>query len=153
MLSKIPTRRRQSSWLQTSKIKKGACLCCMSIPLIRMPQKSKFVVENAKRGQSPIFPWHFQIFVHALIELPPSWFVTASASWRECLNYQRILAGVHFIRWIAVYPLETAIRSLNKWGQMFRSQPIFRERAKLETSGMFFRVFFGTSPPFTQLSV
>ena len=35
-------------------------------------------------SQSPIFPWDFR----DLIELPPSLFVRASATWGECLNYR-----------------------------------------------------------------
>ena len=37
--------------------------------------------------QSPIFPRDFRDS-NALIELPPSLFVRASATWRECLNYR-----------------------------------------------------------------
>ena len=37
-------------------------------------------------SQSPIFPWDFRDS-NALIELPPSLFVRASATWGECLNY------------------------------------------------------------------
>ena len=36
-------------------------------------------------SQSPIFPCGFRV---ASIELPPSWFVTESAIWGECLNDQ-----------------------------------------------------------------
>ena len=38
-------------------------------------------------SQSPIFPWDFQDW-NASIELPPSLFVRASATWGECLNYR-----------------------------------------------------------------
>ena len=37
-------------------------------------------------SQSPIFPWDFRDS-NASIELPPSLFVRASATWGECLNY------------------------------------------------------------------
>ena len=38
-------------------------------------------------SQSPIFPWDFRDS-YASIELPPSWFVRANATWEECLNYR-----------------------------------------------------------------
>ena len=38
-------------------------------------------------SQSPIFPWDFRDS-NASIELPPSLFVRASATWGECLNYR-----------------------------------------------------------------
>ena len=37
--------------------------------------------------ESPIFPWDFRDS-NASIELPPSLFVRASATWGECLNYR-----------------------------------------------------------------
>jgi len=30
---------------------------------------------------------------------------------------ENVLFGVHFIRWIAIYPVDKIIRSLNNWGQ------------------------------------
>ena len=38
-------------------------------------------------SQSPIFPWDFRDS-NASIELPPSLFVRASATWGECLDYR-----------------------------------------------------------------
>ena len=38
-------------------------------------------------SQSPILPWDFRDS-NASIELPPSLFVRASATWGECLNYR-----------------------------------------------------------------
>ena len=38
-------------------------------------------------SQSPIFPYDFRDS-YASIELPPSLFVGASATWGECLNYR-----------------------------------------------------------------
>ena len=31
-------------------------------------------------------------------------------------NLPKAFAGVHFIRWIATYPVDKVIRSLNNWG-------------------------------------
>ena len=33
-------------------------------------------------------------------------------------NLPKALVGVHLLRWIATYPVDKAIRSLNNWGQM-----------------------------------
>ena len=39
-------------------------------------------------SQSPTFSWDFRDYSNASIELPPSLFVRASATWGECLNYR-----------------------------------------------------------------
>ena len=36
---------------------------------------------------SPLFPWDFRDS-YASVELPPSWFVKANATWGECLYYR-----------------------------------------------------------------
>ena len=33
-----------------------------------------------------------------------------------CEKLAKALGGVYFIRWIAIYPLDKVIRSLNNWG-------------------------------------
>ena len=33
-------------------------------------------------------------------------------------NLPKALVGVHLLRWIATYPVDKVIRSLNNWGQM-----------------------------------
>ena len=34
--------------------------------------------------------------------------------WKTC---QKVLVGVHLLRWIVTYPVDKVIRSLNNWGQ------------------------------------
>ena len=67
--------------------------CLLLYPSDKNATKTQICRRKCEKGptidcpQSLIFPWHFRVS-YASIELPPSWFVTASASWRECLNYQ-----------------------------------------------------------------
>ena len=49
--------------------------------------KSLLCITQVDCSQSPIFLWDFRD-LNASIELPPSLFVRASATWGECLNYR-----------------------------------------------------------------
>ena len=47
---------------------------------------------------------------------------------------QNVLTGVHFVRWIAIYPLDRVIRSLNNRGLFSRSRMVFEIAKEILTS-------------------
>ena len=44
----------------------------------------------------------------------------------DCVeNLPKALVGVHLLRWIATYPVDKVIRSLNNWGQVLSFKKVF----------------------------